>query len=181
LAWVFCPGFFITIFERTVIQPYKQLKVKQMKHLLAKFKVSSVTDYGNNNHETKMSPVVSGSDENKSFSLYTPNGDFRIMVNNPDLIGFFVAGDEHYFKIWNAKNGIIDDHVHVDKPFYEHPEYSELLDKFKEALKLLNYSSAVMRHPGHYPNEGNTKTAVNMFVDKHGDIVRREAFPAPIK
>jgi len=71
--------------------------------LLAKFKVGSVTDFANSNHEVKLSPVISGSDENKSFSQYTPSGDIRMMINNPDAIGFFVAGEEYYVEFKKAE------------------------------------------------------------------------------
>lgn len=67
-----------------------------MNNLLAKFKVGSVTDFGNNNQEVKMTPVVSGSPENKSFSLYTPSGDCRLHITNPNALGFFKASDEVY-------------------------------------------------------------------------------------
>lgn len=66
--------------------------------VLAKFKVGSVTDFGNNNHEVKMTPVIGGSEENKSFSMYTPSGDVRLLINNPDTIGFFEAGKEYYLE-----------------------------------------------------------------------------------
>lgn len=148
-----------------------------MKILLAKFKVGSVTDFGNNNHEAKLTPVISGSDENKSFSMYTPNGDLRLHVTNPNLVGFFKAGDEHYLQVWNANDG--KDNIPLE--FHQHPEYKQLLDQFKESLKLLNYAHAVMSRPGKYPNENNTRVAVAMFVDKHTDIMPREAFPEPTK
>lgn len=71
---------------------------KGISSVLAKFKVGSVTDYGNNNHEVKMTPVTTGSVENKSFSLYTPSGEARLLINNPDTIGFFEAGKEYYLE-----------------------------------------------------------------------------------
>lgn len=66
------------------------------KTILAKFKVGSVTDYGNANHEVHLSPVVSGSEENKSFSMYTPSGKIEMLINNPETIGFFEAGSEYF-------------------------------------------------------------------------------------
>ncbi len=64
--------------------------------ILAKFKVGSVTDFGNDNLNIKMSPVISGSEENKSFSIYTPNGSIEMHITNPDVMGFFEAGKEYY-------------------------------------------------------------------------------------
>lgn len=77
-----------------------------MNSLIAKFKVGSVTDFGNNNHEVKMTPVVSGSEENKSFSMYTPSGDCRLHITNPNAIGFFVASDEFYVIFVKKENDI---------------------------------------------------------------------------
>ncbi len=67
-----------------------------MQTILAKFKVGSVTNYGNNNHGVKLTPVVSGSKENESFSMYTPTGEISMHITNPSAIGFFEAGKEYY-------------------------------------------------------------------------------------
>lgn len=63
--------------------------------LLAKFKVGSVVDYGNNNVEANLSAVVSDSEENKTFSIYTPSASVKIHITNPDALGFFKAGKEY--------------------------------------------------------------------------------------
>jgi len=73
-----------------------------MRTILAKFKVGSTTNYGNNNLEVKMTPVVGGSDENKSFSMYTPSGDVRLHITNPDALDFFEAGKEYYLEFKEA-------------------------------------------------------------------------------
>lgn len=67
-----------------------------MNNLLAKAKVAEVTDYGNNNKRTRLSAVTGDTDENKTFSLYTPQLEVNILVNNPDNIDFFEAGQEIY-------------------------------------------------------------------------------------
>jgi hypothetical protein len=72
------------------------------KTVLAKFKVGSVTDYGNNNHGVNMSPVTSGSKENESFSMYTPSGEIKMHISNPDCIGFFEAGSEYFVEFRKA-------------------------------------------------------------------------------
>jgi len=66
-----------------------------MKTLLAKFKVGSVTDYGNNNIEANLSAVTNSSEENKTFSIYTPNASVKIHITNPDALDFFEAGKEY--------------------------------------------------------------------------------------
>lgn len=66
-----------------------------MKTLLAKFKVGSVTDFGNNNVEANLSAVTSNSEENKTFSIYTPNASVKIHITNPDALKFFEAGEEY--------------------------------------------------------------------------------------
>jgi hypothetical protein len=74
--------------------------------VLAKFKVGSVTDFGNNNHNVKLSPVTSGSKENESFSMYTPSGQIEMHITNPDCIGFFEAGSEYYVEFKKAPKSI---------------------------------------------------------------------------
>ena len=69
-----------------------------MRTLKAKFKVGSTTDFGNDNLEVKMTPVIGGSDENKSFSKYTPSGDLSLHITNPDALDFFKAGKEYYLE-----------------------------------------------------------------------------------
>lgn len=66
-----------------------------MKTLLAKFKVGSVVDYGNKNVEANLSAVVNDSEENKTFSIYTPNASVKIHITNPDALDFFEAGQEY--------------------------------------------------------------------------------------
>jgi len=66
-----------------------------MKNLLAKFKVGSVVDFGNNNKEANLSAVTATSEENKSFSIYTPSASLKIHITNPDALDFFEAGSEY--------------------------------------------------------------------------------------
>lgn len=66
-----------------------------MKNLQAKFKVGSVTNFGNNNVEANLSAVVNDSEENKSFSIYTPSASVKIHITNPDALDFFEAGKEY--------------------------------------------------------------------------------------
>lgn len=73
-----------------------------METVLAKFKVGSVTDFGNNNQQVAMSPVTSG-EENKSFSLYTPSGKIEMHITNPSVMGFFEPSAEYFVEFRKAK------------------------------------------------------------------------------
>lgn len=66
-----------------------------MKSLLAKFKVGSIVNYGNNNVEANLSAVTNTSEENKTFSIYTPNASVKIHITNPDALDFFEPGQEY--------------------------------------------------------------------------------------
>lgn len=74
--------------------------------MITKFKVGSVTDFGNSNREVKMTPVASGSEENKSFSMYTPSGDCRLHITNPNTVDFFKASQECYVIFVTKENDI---------------------------------------------------------------------------
>ncbi len=73
-----------------------------MKSLLAKFKVGSTTNYGNN-LGVKLSPVIGGSEENKSFSIYTPSGSIELHITNPVALGFFEPAGEYYVEFKKAE------------------------------------------------------------------------------
>lgn len=66
-----------------------------MKTLLAKFKVGSTTDFGNNNVKAHLSAVTNNSPENKSFSTYTPTASVEMHITNPEALKFFQAGEEY--------------------------------------------------------------------------------------
>lgn len=66
-----------------------------MRKLLAKFKVGSVTDFGNSNIEANLSAVTNTSEENKTFSIYTPNATVKMHITNPEALDFFEAGEEY--------------------------------------------------------------------------------------
>jgi len=72
------------------------------KTILAKFKVGSTTNFGNDNLEVKMTPVIGGSKENESFSKYTPTGEIRLHITNPDVLGFFEPASEYYVEFKKA-------------------------------------------------------------------------------
>ena len=78
-----------------------------MKKLLAKFKVGSVVDFGNNNKQANLSPVVRDTEENKTFSLYTPSGSIQLHITNPEALDFFEAGEEYYITFEKSVKQIV--------------------------------------------------------------------------
>lgn len=66
-----------------------------------KFKCRSVTDYGNSK-TIEMEPVISGSEENKKFWEYTPNGELKFNTVNKDAVKDYEAGKEYYIDITPA-------------------------------------------------------------------------------
>jgi hypothetical protein len=71
-----------------------------MKQTRCKFKCDSVTLREGAN-DVEMSPVVNGSEENKTFWKYTPGGKFTMSWINPNIQ--FTPGKEYYFDITPAE------------------------------------------------------------------------------
>lgn len=46
--------------------------------------------------EIAMSPVFSDSDENRSWSKYTPSGELKMMITNPDAVSQFELGRSYF-------------------------------------------------------------------------------------
>jgi len=62
----------------------------------AKFKVESVTQYTWGD-VIKMNAIeYDGTDENASFSKFTPSGTFEMSVTNENIVGNYKAGQEYY-------------------------------------------------------------------------------------
>jgi len=52
---------------------------------------------GYENKTVVMTPVVSGSEENKSFSKYTPSGSLQLVISNEtEASKFFEVGKQYY-------------------------------------------------------------------------------------
>jgi len=64
----------------------------------AKFRCTSVVKYPTGDGETVRLGAVHGgaSDANKSWSKFTPSGDLRLHITNPEAEGKFVPGN-YYF------------------------------------------------------------------------------------
>jgi hypothetical protein len=67
------------------------MKLVQMR---AKLKVEYTVKTGEESETLIMSPVTTGSEENKSFAKWTPWGKLELGISNPDLVGSFNPGDE---------------------------------------------------------------------------------------
>lgn len=74
-----------------------------MSKVRAKFKCDSVTDYGHQK-SVSLSAVTTGSEENKSFAKYTPNGSMQISIDKETTAGnLFQAGKEYYIDFSEAE------------------------------------------------------------------------------
>lgn len=51
----------------------------------------------------KMTPVITGSEENKEFFRYTPSGELRIGTINQKAAEFFEIGKEYYLDFTKAE------------------------------------------------------------------------------
>lgn len=52
----------------------------------------------------KLSAVMSGSDENKEFSKWTPSAQFSIQISNPSAFGQLANGHEYYVDFTPAQS-----------------------------------------------------------------------------
>lgn len=66
-----------------------------MRNLLAKFKVGSIVNFGNGNIEANLSAVTGDSEENKTFSKYTPSASLKIHITKEDALEFFKPSKEY--------------------------------------------------------------------------------------
>lgn len=73
-------------------------------------KVGSVVDYGNQNIEANLTAVTGNSEENKTYSMYTPRADMKIHITNPDALDFFKAGKEYVLTFTD-----VDDRTELEK------------------------------------------------------------------
>lgn len=75
-----------------------------MSQVLAKFICNGIQD--NPQYENKsifLAPVTTGSEENKSFSKYTPSGSMLLNISyETEASNFFEEGQEYYINISKA-------------------------------------------------------------------------------
>lgn len=73
----------------------------------AKMQVQSVTQYQSGNEEIKLSAVCGqfgkdGQSEDNTFARFTPTGETRLIIANPDLYGKIKAGQKFYLDFTEA-------------------------------------------------------------------------------
>ena len=74
-----------------------------MPKMRAKFQVQSVLRHQDGQETLKMNAVcksgpypADGSDEDNTFSLFSPSGELTLVVNNPALSGKINPGEKYY-------------------------------------------------------------------------------------
>jgi dihydrodipicolinate reductase len=72
-----------------------------MSQVRAKFKVNSVQENEDGSKQVSMSPVTSGSEENKSFWEATPSGSIELYITNPDAS--FDEGSDYFVDFTKAE------------------------------------------------------------------------------
>lgn len=72
-----------------------------MNDVICKFKCEEVklVESGGN---VVMKPVISGSEENRTFFSFTPYGEFNVGLVNANTVTYFVPGNEYYVSIRKA-------------------------------------------------------------------------------
>ncbi len=75
---------------------------KTVMKVQAKFKVNSITKL-EGSEIWAMQPVIGDSEENKSWSKWTPAGSLSMTVTNTDLFNKFNAGDEFLITLNKVK------------------------------------------------------------------------------
>lgn len=76
-----------------------------MSTVRAKFVCTGVVDYPENQQKTvSFTPVTDGSEENKSFSKYTPGGSASLSISyETEAADFFEEGQEYYLGFSKAE------------------------------------------------------------------------------
>ena len=62
----------------------------------AKFECYSVKKLNNDSEELEFLAVTSDSEENRTWSKWTPSGNIKMTITNPDIFGKFIPGKKYY-------------------------------------------------------------------------------------
>lgn len=73
-----------------------------MENVRAKFKCNHVIKYDGGSEQAFLSVVTGGSEENKKFWKYTPGGEIKLHIDNPEAAKMFEPGCEYYINISKA-------------------------------------------------------------------------------
>lgn len=69
-----------------------------MSQVRAKFVCTGIQDYPENEQKNVMfSPVINGSEENKSFSKYTPGGNLNLIISYETQASDFFEDRKEYY------------------------------------------------------------------------------------
>ena len=76
-----------------------------MSKVRAKFECVGIEDQPDSEQkEVSFVPVLQGSDENKSFSKYTPSGSLNLTISyETEAVNAFEVGKEYYLDLTEAK------------------------------------------------------------------------------
>lgn len=73
-----------------------------MDKVRSKFKCNLVTKFEGDTGQVVLSAVTGGSEENKKFWKYTPAGEIKINIDNPEAAKMFEPGKEYYIDFTKA-------------------------------------------------------------------------------
>ena len=74
-----------------------------MQTIRAKFRCQSVDRQYEGQEYVHLEAVTDGSEENKSFSEYTPSGQHNMCITNKAAHGFFQEGQDYYLDFTPAE------------------------------------------------------------------------------
>lgn len=72
----------------------------------AKFKVDTVAQHAGGLASVKLTPVMSGSEENKRFYKYSPSGSCELQSINLEAMAQFEVGKEYYLDFTPAGDAL---------------------------------------------------------------------------
>lgn len=71
--------------------------------IVAKFTCQSITKDSSGGETVKLTAVTGDSDENKSWSEYTPYGSLEMLISNKAAHGKFVPGEDYILRFEAAQ------------------------------------------------------------------------------
>lgn len=82
--------------------------VKTMSMMIAKFKVTKVENFAANSQQVTMMAVTEkpfdadGKSDDNSFATWTPSGELKMTITNPNLVGALKEGAKFYLNFSEA-------------------------------------------------------------------------------
>jgi len=100
-----------------------------LKKIRAKFYCTGVdciyTDQEKTGEEIKLMAVTEGSEENKSFSKWTPGGEVEMLITNPDAFDFYKEGEEYYLDFTPSTGEVEETNLGYVVSTIIHPMFSQ--------------------------------------------------------